>query len=60
MRYHLGEGTQIIQRQRSLAARRCCRRRGWLGGMQGWSAEQQPEGQGQAGGAEAMRHEKNS
>ena len=58
--HHLGEGAQIIQRQRSLAACRRCRRGGRLGGVQGWSAEQQPEGQGQAGGAEAMRHEDNS
>ena len=54
--HHLGEGAQLIQGQGRLAARRRCRRGGRLGSLQGWSAEQQPKGQGQAGGAKAMRH----
>ena len=58
--HHLGEGAQIIQRQRGLAARRRCRRGGRLGRLQGGGAEQQPKGQSQASGAKAMGHEDNS
>src|SRR5690606_36536834 len=54
--HHLGEGAQLVERQRRLAAGRGGGCLGGFGGERGGAAEQQAEGQGDGGEATELLH----